>query len=262
MSSRSMRRRWSVPVCREHVFGQSLANPGLFAATAARNGCSGRTRTAKLRGSAFEGCVARYYDPTTGQFLSLDPDVAETDAPFSYAGDDPLNELDPLGLADVGSYTKTECQLYSNVEWVPTANGGGHCVATAPQEPLLFHYVAHHYGAIISVVGGGVCIIASAGVCAVAIAVGTAAEIAQQATNGTITVRSAVTTGLLGLAALGTAGIGKVFEIIGDEALPLSSGAEKFTSTLPYTVTIRGTSALAAIPFAIPPILELQSPCP
>ena len=42
--------------------------------------------------------VDRYYDPSTDQFLSIDPDVAETGEPYAYTGDDPLNATDPLGL--------------------------------------------------------------------------------------------------------------------------------------------------------------------
>ena len=53
----------------------------------------------KVRWDAPGVCVARYYDPATGQFLSLDPDVAQTDAPFNYSGDDPVNEVDPNGLS-------------------------------------------------------------------------------------------------------------------------------------------------------------------
>ena len=40
----------------------------------------------------------RYYDPATAQFLSVDPAVSLTQAPYSYANDDPVNEDDPLGL--------------------------------------------------------------------------------------------------------------------------------------------------------------------
>jgi RHS repeat-associated protein len=40
----------------------------------------------------------RYYDPSTGQFLSVDPIVDLTGAPFSYADDDPINWDDPSGL--------------------------------------------------------------------------------------------------------------------------------------------------------------------
>jgi RHS repeat-associated protein len=98
MSSRAMRRQRAVPFCRERVFGQSLANPGIFAATAARNGCSGSARTAKVRRNPCAGCVARYYDPSSGEFLSIDPAVGLTEAPYFYAGDDPVNEGDPTGL--------------------------------------------------------------------------------------------------------------------------------------------------------------------
>ncbi len=43
---------------------------------------------------------ARFYDPTTGQFLSVDPMVGQTQAPYNYAGDNPLNEADPTGLGN------------------------------------------------------------------------------------------------------------------------------------------------------------------
>ena len=42
---------------------------------------------------------ARYYDPTTGQFLSRDPAVASTREAYGYTGGDPLNGSDPSGLA-------------------------------------------------------------------------------------------------------------------------------------------------------------------
>jgi RHS repeat-associated protein len=44
-------------------------------------------------------CVARWYDPGTGQFMSVDPELAETDQPYAYAGDDPVNEADLSGLS-------------------------------------------------------------------------------------------------------------------------------------------------------------------
>ena len=50
-------------------------------------------------GSAAVGVsVDRYYDPSTDQFLSVDPLVAETGQPYAFTGDDPLNATDPLGL--------------------------------------------------------------------------------------------------------------------------------------------------------------------
>lgn len=43
---------------------------------------------------------ARYYDPATTQFLSVDPLAAITQAIYTYASNNPLNLLDPLGLWD------------------------------------------------------------------------------------------------------------------------------------------------------------------
>ncbi|HEV3033931.1 MAG TPA: RHS repeat-associated core domain-containing protein [Solirubrobacteraceae bacterium] len=45
---------------------------------------------------------ARTYDPATAQFLSVDPFVALTGEPYSYVGDDPVNNVDPLGLSSEG----------------------------------------------------------------------------------------------------------------------------------------------------------------
>jgi RHS repeat-associated protein len=41
---------------------------------------------------------ARYYDPATGQFLSVDPMVATTMSAYGYADGNPLNAVDPTGL--------------------------------------------------------------------------------------------------------------------------------------------------------------------
>jgi RHS repeat-associated protein len=45
-----------------------------------------------------KGSINRYYDPSTDQFLSVDPDVQTTDQPYAFVNDDPLNATDPLGL--------------------------------------------------------------------------------------------------------------------------------------------------------------------
>ena len=39
--------------------------------------------------------LGAYYDPATGQFLSVDPLVDETGQPYAYTGDDPVNGVDP-----------------------------------------------------------------------------------------------------------------------------------------------------------------------
>ncbi len=45
---------------------------------------------------------AREYDPATDQFMSVDPLLAFTGAPYTYATDNPGNVLDPTGLFSVG----------------------------------------------------------------------------------------------------------------------------------------------------------------
>lgn len=45
---------------------------------------------------------ARYYDPATAQFLTLDPGVGATRAPYFYAGDNPANRRDRTGQAEEG----------------------------------------------------------------------------------------------------------------------------------------------------------------
>jgi RHS repeat-associated protein len=46
---------------------------------------------------------ARIYDPSTAQFLSVDPLEAFSAAPYNYARDNPLNNIDPSGLLSLGS---------------------------------------------------------------------------------------------------------------------------------------------------------------
>ncbi len=41
---------------------------------------------------------ARYYDPATSQFLTVDPAVQQTLSAYGYGGGDPLNQSDPSGL--------------------------------------------------------------------------------------------------------------------------------------------------------------------
>jgi RHS repeat-associated protein len=45
---------------------------------------------------------ARVYDPATAQFLTVDPAVAVTEAPYNYAEDNPLNQQDRTGLSSEG----------------------------------------------------------------------------------------------------------------------------------------------------------------
>jgi RHS repeat-associated protein len=42
--------------------------------------------------------INRFYDPATNQFISVDPDVQQTDQPYAFVNGNPLNASDPLGL--------------------------------------------------------------------------------------------------------------------------------------------------------------------
>jgi RHS repeat-associated protein len=44
----------------------------------------------------------RVYDPSTAQFLTVDPAVGVTRAPYNYGGDNPVNRRDPDGLSAEG----------------------------------------------------------------------------------------------------------------------------------------------------------------
>jgi RHS repeat-associated protein len=49
--------------------------------------------------------INRYYDPATGQFTSLDPQIDQTLQPYAYTAGNPVSESDPTGLAATGGCT-------------------------------------------------------------------------------------------------------------------------------------------------------------
>jgi RHS repeat-associated protein len=51
--------------------------------------------------SGLQYLQARYYDPATGQFLTVDPLVSLTGKPYGFADDDPVNESDPSGQTSI-----------------------------------------------------------------------------------------------------------------------------------------------------------------
>jgi len=77
--------------------------------------------------------IARYYDPSTAQFLTRDPIENLTGAPYSYANDDPLDQIDPLGLC--GHWYDVACQIGSAATDVGSAvSSGAQWVADHPTE--------------------------------------------------------------------------------------------------------------------------------
>jgi RHS repeat-associated protein len=75
--------------------------------------------------------IHRYYDPSTGQFLSVDPMVDQTGQPYAYAGDDPVNGVDPLGLFGCPSWVVVGCgeanTLVSGTAAVTSCIASGSC---------------------------------------------------------------------------------------------------------------------------------------
>jgi RHS repeat-associated protein len=85
---------------------------------------------------------ARYYDPTTAQFLTRDPLEAETGAPYSYAGNDPIDNSDPTGLFCVLGHNSDGSCRGSGV--VNAAGGavkeGAHLADDAVTDPFYLMY--------------------------------------------------------------------------------------------------------------------------
>lgn len=75
---------------------------------------------------------ARYYDPVTGQFISIDPDIKDTSEAYTYAGSNPLSREDPSGMAFLGCHTvnspcgrleKRQDRERSKRQWVAEVEG-------------------------------------------------------------------------------------------------------------------------------------------
>jgi RHS repeat-associated protein len=85
-----------------------------------------------IRSDARAGAlVNRYYDPATGQFLSVDPLVDETDQAYAYTGGDPVDGTDPNGDNDSGPVniirTKSVDELKTECQEDPQAQVCGNC---------------------------------------------------------------------------------------------------------------------------------------
>ncbi|MGA8726232.1 MAG: RHS repeat-associated core domain-containing protein [Acidimicrobiales bacterium] len=63
---------------------------------------------------------ARYYDAGTGEFISVDPLASLTDQPYGYGMNDPVNQVDPLGLdgQPVQNTNWVERKWDNGTEWV------------------------------------------------------------------------------------------------------------------------------------------------
>lgn len=88
---------------------------------------------------------ARYYEPSTGQFLTVDPLNALTRQPYAYAGSDPLNEWDPTGLCNANPFSVSF--------WTE-----GNCISDAAG--AVGDWVSAHGDTIVDLGAGITCIVA------------------------------------------------------------------------------------------------------
>ncbi|WP_239393666.1 RHS repeat-associated core domain-containing protein [Frankia sp. CiP3] len=98
---------------------------------------------------------ARFYDPVTAQFLTVDPALDLTRSPYGYVGGNPLNDADPSGLC--GFWCKVGTGLGIGAAVVGTAA----CIVLEPCGLVEAGGVALASGAL--VLGGGVTIAAETG---------------------------------------------------------------------------------------------------
>ncbi len=99
---------------------------------------------------------ARSYDPTTAQFLTIDPALRVTDEPYEYARDNPLNFADPTGRgwrSWVGGTLLVAGLITVGVAFLgPAAVGGGVYLAFGIVAPRL---VVGAVGVYLAYAGGG-----------------------------------------------------------------------------------------------------------
>jgi len=88
---------------------------------------------------------ARYYDPATAKWISLDPLAAISGSPYGYVDRDPLNGSDPTGLLCLDAH----CLLNDAKHAANTGYHAGRFAATAPATAAGAAYA--------TVVGGGDC---------------------------------------------------------------------------------------------------------
>ena len=86
--------------CRRHAFARNASNGHLGAEVRGRSPRSSPMPYGSHR-AAMDVVVGRYYDPQTGQFLSVDPELEQTQQAYAYTQDDPVNTVDPSGRVTV-----------------------------------------------------------------------------------------------------------------------------------------------------------------
>jgi RHS repeat-associated protein len=91
--------------------------------------------------SAIAYLIGRYYDPATGQFLSVDPNVEQTLEAYLYVADNPVSGHDPTGMFNVG-FADRNCSL-GGKDVCPRSQGGGFLFVFVRAIGNIAHTAAH-----------------------------------------------------------------------------------------------------------------------
>jgi RHS repeat-associated protein len=101
------------------AYGAQTAHTGTVGSALGYNGQYTDTETGLIY------LRARYYDPVTAQFTTVDPALAATGAPYGYAADNPLSFSDPSGLSKHSLWGAIGSGVLSGLEGAANGLTGG-----------------------------------------------------------------------------------------------------------------------------------------
>jgi RHS repeat-associated protein len=185
--------------------------------------------------------INRYYDPSSAQFLTVDPADALTLEPYSYVGNNPTNVSDPLGLFSIGgvlSDVSHDVSSAASGAWDYVSGAVSDCISSgwgcaqtvASTVSSVAGYVAVGcgLGAValsFTVVGG-----AAAGICAVTAGIvsggaGLVANLAEHEQGEPVSTASVIENiAAIALSAIGGAGLSNVLSddiaVLAEDELP------------------------------------------
>jgi len=117
----------------------ALVNRSTYSTYGAQTNSTGAASPFGFQGGYTDGTglvyfLNRYYDPTTGQFISVDPRIGSTGQPYAFAGDNPINAGDPSGLQSSPAYSQAEVNMAFFI-WIHGLDAWLNFVNSLPSSP-------------------------------------------------------------------------------------------------------------------------------